>query len=139
MKVHVSLSSLKETRPHELAVRFVLGGAITALTGLIAGEWGPVIGGLFLAFPAIFPASVTLVEKHTVRKKEKYGLRGDRLGRYAAGADAAGAVIGSVGLVTFSFIFYKFAPVQNPWMVLFLATIAWFSVSALVWWAWKKL
>jgi hypothetical protein len=30
---------------------------------------GPRVGGLFLAFPAIFPASATLVEKHEKQKK----------------------------------------------------------------------
>ncbi len=36
--------------------------------GLIANKWGPGVGGLFLAFPAIFPASVGLVEKHEKQK-----------------------------------------------------------------------
>jgi hypothetical protein len=36
-------------------------GAITAAAGLIAGLYGPTIGGLFLAFPSILPASLTLV------------------------------------------------------------------------------
>jgi hypothetical protein len=34
----------------------------------------PVVGGLFLAFPAIFPASATLIEKHVRERKEKAGL-----------------------------------------------------------------
>jgi hypothetical protein len=36
---------------------------MTAIPGWIASKYGPVVGGLFLAFPAIFPASATLVEK----------------------------------------------------------------------------
>jgi hypothetical protein len=51
------------------------GGAVTVAAGLIANKWGPGVGGLFLAFPAIFPGSATLVEKH---KKQK---RATRLGR----------------------------------------------------------
>ena len=38
----------------------------------------PVVGGLFLAFPAIFPASATLIEKHGRERKEKAGLAGAR-------------------------------------------------------------
>jgi hypothetical protein len=41
------------------ALRQTLGGAMTVIAGLIAARSGPVIGGLFLAFPAIFPASAT--------------------------------------------------------------------------------
>ena len=43
---------------------------------MIAPKWGPGIGGLFLAFPAIFPASDTLIEKHERRRKQKKGLQG---------------------------------------------------------------
>jgi len=44
--------------------RFVFGGMVTALAGLVADHYGPILGGLFLAFPGIFPAGVSLVEKH---------------------------------------------------------------------------
>jgi hypothetical protein len=37
-----------------------MGGLVTVITGIVAKNWGPVIGGLFLAFPAIFPASATI-------------------------------------------------------------------------------
>ena len=66
------------------------------VAGLIAARFGPVVGGLFLAFPAIFPASATLIEKHVRRRKEKAGLSGVRRGREAAALDAAGAALGSL-------------------------------------------
>jgi len=138
MKVTLNCSSLTQAKPHELVVRFILGGTITAVTGVIAKEWGPVIGGLFLAFPAIFPASITLVERHAIRRKHKFGLRGERRGRYAAGADAAGAVAGSIGLIIFGFIVYRFTRFLNPWLVLSVATVVWFGLSALAWWLWKN-
>ena len=62
-------------------MRFALGGATTVVAGLIAAGFGPVVGGLFLAFPAIFPASATLVERHVRERKEKAGLAGSRRGR----------------------------------------------------------
>jgi hypothetical protein len=52
MAVKLKLSALAEGHWYEYAIRFVLGGAVTMLAGWIATEWGPVIGGLFLAFPA---------------------------------------------------------------------------------------
>lgn len=55
MSISIDTSSLKEIRPHEYAVRFIFGGLVTLITGLIAQHFGPSIAGLFLAFPAIFP------------------------------------------------------------------------------------
>jgi hypothetical protein len=49
---------------------------MTAVAGVIAKYYGPVIGGLFLSCPAIFPASATLIEKHAQQKKACVGLKG---------------------------------------------------------------
>ena len=54
-------SRLRKTSWREYAVRFAFGGLITAFTGFLGTKFGPAIGGLFLGFPAILPASVTLV------------------------------------------------------------------------------
>ena len=62
-EIEVKLSALKQGKPHEYAMRFVFGGLTTVLAGLIAMHFGPGVGGLFLAFPAIFPASVKLGRK----------------------------------------------------------------------------
>ena len=66
---------------------------MTVVAGLIAARFGPVIGGLFLAFPAIFPASATLIEKHVRESKEKAGLPGARR-CWAAAASMDGDVSG---------------------------------------------
>jgi hypothetical protein len=63
------------------------GGLITAIAGVIAKQFGPAVAGLFLAFPAMFPASATLIEKHEKQKKEKKGLHGAQHGREAASMD----------------------------------------------------
>jgi hypothetical protein len=73
MRISISLSSLKQTTMKEYALRFVLGGLVTAIVGLVGKEFGPVVGGLFLAFPSIFPAAITLVEKHEAEKKNVNG------------------------------------------------------------------
>lgn len=75
MIVRFKPSSLRQTRWHEYLARFVLGGAMTLIAGLIAARFGPVVGGLFLAFPAIFPASATLIEKQVRECKEKKACR----------------------------------------------------------------
>ena len=69
---------------------------MTVVAGLIAARFGPVVGGLFLAFPAIFPASATLIEKHVRERKEKAGMPGARRGKEAAALDAAGAALGKL-------------------------------------------
>jgi len=74
MIVHLNLPALRETHWYEYLIRFVLGGAMTVITGLIAARFGPIIGGLFLAFPAIFPASVTLIDKHLAATQRERGL-----------------------------------------------------------------
>ena len=55
MRIGLDVSSMQHIRWRNYAVRFVFGGIVTALTGLIARRYGPGVGGLFLAFPAIFP------------------------------------------------------------------------------------
>jgi hypothetical protein len=133
MKVSVDLSGLKQSAWHEYAVRFGFGGLITAIAGLIAKEFGPAIGGLFLAFPAIFPASATLIEKHERDKKEKYGLHGTARAREAASVDAAGSAMGSIGLLVFALLMWQLVPRHRPWLIFVLATVAWLAVSISIW------
>ena len=138
MRVTFDFSALAKTRWYEYGVRFLFGGAITVITGLLAKHFGPVFGGLFLAFPAIFPASATLVEKHERQKKRKAGIVNTARGREAAALDAWGATMGSLGLVCFALLVWKLLPVRNAGVVLFLALSLWLSVSVLIGRARKK-
>ncbi len=133
MRIQANPSALKDTRWYELAVRFLLGGLITAFAGFIARKYGAGVGGLFLAFPAIFPASATLIERHEEEKKEKKGFHGVKRGRMAASIDAAGSAMGSIGLVVFAVIVWRTLPNHSAPLVLAGATIAWMAVSILVW------
>jgi hypothetical protein len=132
MIVQLNLSALRETRWYEYLIRFALGGAMTVIAGLIADHFGPIIGGLFLAFPAIFPASATLIEKHERERKGKIGLAGARRGREAAALDAAGATLGSFGLAVFALIIWLLIEL-TPFFALILATVAWLAVAVLAW------
>ena len=132
--VHISFSSLREGRPYEYLVRFALGGAATVLTGLISSHYGASIGGLFLALPAIFCASATLIEKHEIRRKKEAGLNGRRRGQEAAALDAAGAALGALGMLAFALVFFLL--VKASVFVAFVASsIAWLVVSMTAWYA----
>jgi hypothetical protein len=133
MRVHLDFSALRKTRWNEYSVRFLFGGAITLATGFVAKHFGPVVGGLFLAFPAIFPASVTLVAKHEREKKQKAGMDGTARGEKAAALDARGAAIGTFGLGFFALLIWKLLPIWNWMTVLGLAILAWLVVSILIW------
>jgi hypothetical protein len=133
MRVHFDFSALRKTRWYEYAIRLLFGGAITAATGIVAKHFGPVVGGLFLAFPAIFPASVTLVAKHEKEKKQKVGMDGTVRARKAAALDARGAAMGTFGLGLFAILVWKLLPGWNSIAVLSTAVLAWLIVSVLIW------
>lgn len=133
MRVEANFASLKQTSLREHLVRFVLGGAVTVAAGLIARRWGPVIGGLFLAFPAIFPAGATLIETHEVKRKREIGHDGRRRGRQAAALDALGASFGAVGLAAFAVVLWRFLPGHSSWGALALALGAWAVISGALW------
>jgi hypothetical protein len=102
LNISVNLSALRQAKWYQFALRFLFGGAICVLAGIIANKYGPALGGLFMAFPAIFPASATLLENEQQEKKERAGLHGTIRGRKVAGVDAAGAAMGSIGMMVFA-------------------------------------
>jgi hypothetical protein len=133
MHIRINLTGLKETKWHEYAVRFFLGGLVTVATGLITKKFGPAVGGLFLAFPAIFPATATLIATHEKEEKRRVGLEGTGRGRDAAALEARGTAFGTVGLLAFGAIVWALLPGHRAWLILTLAASSWFAVSVLVW------
>ncbi len=136
MIVKLSFASLQDSRWHEYAVRFALGGAATVITGLISSYFGASIGGLFLALPAIFCASATLIQQHEERRKHDAGLRGRRRGQQAAGLDAAGAALGSVGMAGFAVVFSLLVERRAP-IAFAVALISWAVIAVVAWWTWR--
>lgn len=133
-----SPSSLKEGRWYEYLVRFALGGAATVFTGLVSSRYGASIGGLFLALPAIFCASATLIEKHEIRRKREAGLDGRRRGEEAAALDAAGAVLGALGMLAFAVVFSL--TVERGVAAAFIgASLGWLVASTAGWCARRKI
>ena len=128
LKVEVNLGALRRSKWYEYLVRFAFGGAVTVLAGVIANHYCPNIGGLFLAFPAIFPATATLLEKHEKQKEPSY-LRA----RQVAGIDAAGASMGSIGLMAFAIIIWQGLSRHSLTAVLAVSIVAWLLVAVAVW------
>ena len=138
MTVSTNLSALKRANWSEYVVRFLFGGAASLLAMILAKRFGPAVGGLFLAFPAIFPASATLIEKHETRKKRAAGILSTVRGRQAAALDAAGAVLGSIGLAGFALIIWTMLSEYGAGFALFIATLTWLALAMASWTVWKK-
>ncbi len=133
MRVQVDFAALKDTKWYQAALRFCCGGLATAATGIIAKKYGPSVGGIFLAFPAILPASATLIEKHERQRKERIGLHGSVRARKAVGVDAAGAAMGSVGLFVFALLVARYISRYQPGFVIVASAVAWMGISLLIW------
>jgi hypothetical protein len=136
MKISLDLSALGKTKWYEYALRFAFGGAITVAAGLIANKWGPRVRGLFLAFPAIFPASATLVEKHEKQTNSNTA----RTEQSVAGkplASTVGAAIGSIGLIAFTVAVWRLMPLLSTWLVMICASLAWLITSVVIRYLWK--
>ena len=120
MRPSFSASQLRKTRVAEYLVRFVFGGAVAVAASALGHAYGPRIGGLFLAFPALLPASLTLVKQHD--------------GRSAAVQDARGALVGGAGLASFALVVWATAAWASPGLTLGLALLVWSLVSVSLWW-----
>jgi len=110
---------VRQTTLRDYLVRFAFGGLVTVLAGILGMAYGPVIGGLFLAFPTISSASLTLIQR-----KE---------GKNAAGIDALGSVLGSLGLLGFGVVVWGLAPRASAWLTLIAATVVWLLIGGGLW------
>ena len=117
--VDVSADGLRQTKLHEWLIRFVFGGMVSLTAGIISQQWGPAVGGLFLAFPSILPATITLVKEHK--------------GRSEAADCARGAAMGSFGLITFAIIPALAADRLGTFTTLTAATVGWLVTALFVW------
>lgn len=133
MMIQARLESLKGIQPHEWLVRFFFGGAVCVMAGLVAKRFGPEIGGLFLAFPAILPAGASMVEAHEKKHKARVGMDGTNRGRVVAGLDAAGAALGCFGLAGFAVVCWICLPRMSADAAFGLATLAWLMIAVGMW------
>ena len=110
------LSKIRGAKPKELLVRFVLGAAVSVDAGIISKGVGPRLGGVFLAFPAILPASLTFVQ--------------GKEGTHKADRDAIGAVLGGLALVVFAAVAESTFTRLNPALALVCSLAGWLVACA---------
>ncbi|TMD91008.1 MAG: DUF3147 family protein [Chloroflexi bacterium] len=109
--------AIRKQSPREYLVRFAFGAVISAGAAAVAIAFGARIGGILLAFPAILPASLTLIERKSGRKE--------------AVVDSTGAAMGGAALVVFAIVAAWGLPRMNAVAALVLAGLSW-VVSVLV-------
>ena len=139
MRLRLRFDSLRATTPLEYARHFVAGGLVTVAASLIAQRYGPVIGGLFLAFPGIFPPSISLVAKHKREREAAQGFVGVQSAQAEASVEAAGASAGAAGLGAFGLVLWKCLPGHTLLPVLLLAVAVWALVAYSMWWLREKM
>jgi len=113
--VQVKPGELRNMRPRELAIRFGFGAGVSLLAAIVSTVAGARVGGVFLAFPAILLASLTLIAK-------KDGVARAR-------DDARGAALGTLGLIAFALVAAVTLTRWHPAAALATATAAWAVVS----------
>lgn len=133
MVIKADISALKQASWLEYSIRFVFGGLMTVIAGLVAKHYGPELGGLFLAFPAIAPAAATMIDQHAKERKQRAGYTGHTRGRKTAALDMFGTVWGTVGLLAFGLVIWQMGPSHSPALVLSAATAAWLAGALSTW------
>ncbi|MDB4981131.1 MAG: hypothetical protein JWM82_1883 [Myxococcales bacterium] len=100
-------------------------------TGLVGKAKGPVVGGLFLAFPAVFPVGLVMIERLENRAAGP-SSRGHRA-RRAAVADAVGASLGAIGLAAFAIVAWRTSVHLPVAVALTGAVVAWATIAFVAW------
>ena len=111
----IDRGALKQHHVSDYLTRFAFGAGIASVAGVAGVLFGAKVGGVLLAFPAILPASLTLIERKD--------------GRGEAAVDAIAAILGSVGLLAFAVV-AALMLIRFPGAVaLALAAAAWLVVA----------
>ena len=139
MRLRLEFDSLRETTARNYVARFLFGGTVTVLASLIAEHYGPVIGGLFLAFPGIFPGGILLTEEHKIEREQAAGYQGTWSARGEAAVEATGASCGALGLAAFAAVLCKGIESHGLVPTLVCAGAAWTLASWAAWWLREKM
>jgi PncC family amidohydrolase len=111
----LDLGKLRAIRAKDFLVRFGFGFVVSVIAAVIGDVAGARIGGLFLAFPAILPATLTLVER-------KEGIA-------QALSDIRGATLGAIGMIAFAVVMVLTVR-HSPALAVPAALLGWVVVSA---------
>lgn len=116
--VGIHLGAIRSVPLRDLAIRFAFGAAISVVAGVVSLAAGNEPGGLLLAFPAILPATLTLVEqREDERKAEDFDV---------------GAILGAAALGAFAVVVWQLMGRDPAPLVLLLATAAWLVAAVLL-------
>jgi hypothetical protein len=118
--IGTQVEKLRELRARHLVVRFVFGAITSAVAGSLAIVFSPIVGGVFLAFPAILAASLTLIAEEEDEEEAREDARGATVGALALAGFAA------IGVLTFTEIAWPLALVMAfaGWVLTSLALYA---------------
>ncbi|GAB1822546.1 hypothetical protein [Herbidospora sp. RD11066] len=103
-------SRLRSISVRGLAVRFAVGAAISIIGGLIADQRSLVVGGLFLAVPAVLAATLTRAPK----------------------------VVGVAGLIGFAGWVWGLAVTLPAWLALVIAVVAWVAIADILYLVFRR-
>ncbi|MFL5893292.1 MAG: DUF3147 family protein [Solirubrobacterales bacterium] len=101
--VGTQVEKLRDVRGRDLGVRFLFGAVTSAVAGTLSITIDPIVGGVFLAFPAILAASLTLIAEEEDREEAREDARGATVGALALAAFAA------IGVATLTHIAWPLA------------------------------
>ena len=114
----LELGKLAKVKPREHLIRFAMGATVSVVAGLMAKLVSARFAGAFLAFPAILPASLTLIQ--------------DTEGTRDADRNAIGAVLGGLSLAVFATVAEVGFGRLPAAAVLVLSLVAWIAASGLL-------
>lgn len=118
LHVGLDLGGLRHLTIGQLGIRFLFGAVISTVAAIAGLRFGPAVGGLFLSFPAILPASLTLIARKD--------------GEHPAQVDAIGAIGGAIALGVFAAVTILLLPRAPLAVTLLAATMSWLlSATAL--------
>ncbi|MET8159317.1 DUF3147 family protein [Sphaerisporangium sp. NPDC005289] len=124
-RIRVHPEKIREISLPGMGLRFAFGMVVSVIAGLVGQRWGVTAGGVFLAFPAVMAATLTLIqdEEHS---------------RVPVAQDARGAVLGAIGMIVFAVCVWALAGRVPAVPALALATVAWMIVSAVLYLAVRR-
>jgi hypothetical protein len=113
--ISVQPGKLRDVRARDLRIRFAFDALTSVVAGVITLLSGPRAGGIFLAFPAILAASLTLIEEKEAPEDAR--------------EDARSAVLGAFALAVFAALVALTVTRVLPGLALVFASLGWVAVA----------